>query len=85
MSNLLTIKVRGEPEVKQPPPRNLRQMEEDKLPMKVQSGDISICHFQYGGDCLHFTRASFNTVCGKSNFKLTLLFSEMTLHFSYII
>lgn len=35
MSNLLTINVRREPEVKQPPPRNLRQMEEEKLPMKV--------------------------------------------------
>ena len=55
------------------------------MTVNVQSGDMSIRHFQYGGDCLHFTRASFNTVCGKSNFKITLIFSEMTLHFNYII
>ena len=47
--------------------------------------DMSIRHFQYGGVCLHFTRASFNTVFGKSNFKITLIFSEMTLHFDYIV
>ena len=48
-------------------------------------GDISIRHFQYGGVCLHFTRASFNTVFGKSNFKITLIFSKMSLHFNYIV
>ena len=42
------------------------------IDVEVQSGDISILHFQYGGVCLHFTRASFNTVFGKSNFKITL-------------
>ena len=46
-----------------------------------QSRDISIRQFQYGGVCLHFTRASFNTAFGKSNFKITLIFSEMTLFF----
>ena len=51
----------------------------------VQSRDMSIRHFQYGYVCLHFTRASFNTVFGKSDFKITLIFSEMTPHFSYII
>ena len=30
-------------------------------------------------------RASFNTVWGKCNFKISLIFSEMTLHFNYII
>ena len=45
----------------------------------IQSRDISIHHFQYGGVCLHFTCDSFNTVFGKSNFKVTLIFSEMTL------
>ena len=49
------------------------------------SPKYSIRHFQYGGVWLHFTRASFNTVYGKSNFKITLIFSEMTLHFNYII
>ena len=42
------------------------------IDVEVQSGDISIRHFQYGGVCLHFTRASFNTVFGKSNSKITL-------------
>ena len=51
----------------------------------VQSRDISIRHFQYGGVCLHFPRASFNTVLGNSNFKITLIFSEMTLHFNDIV
>ena len=53
--------------------------------LKLQLREISIRHFQYGGVCLHFTRASFNTVFGKSNFKITLIFSEMTLHFNYIV
>ena len=44
----------------------------------IQSRDISIRHFEYGGFFLHFARASFNTVFGKSNFKITLIFSEMT-------
>ena len=48
-------------------------------------GYISIRHFQYGGVCLHFMRGSFNTVFGKSNFKITLIFSKMTLHFNYIV
>ena len=52
---------------------------------EIQSGDISIRHFQYGGVCLHFPRASFNTVLGNSNFKITLIFSEMTLHFNDIV
>ena len=51
----------------------------------VQSRDISIRHFQYGGVCLHFARASFNTVLGSSNFKIALIFSEMTLHFNDIV
>ena len=51
----------------------------------IQSRDISIRHLQYGGVCLHFTRASFNTVFSKSNFKITLIFSKMTLHFNYIV
>ena len=51
----------------------------------VQSRVIRIRHFQYGGVCLHFTRANFNTVLGKSNFKITLIFSEMTLHFNCIV
>ena len=36
----------------------------------IQSRDRSIRHFQYGGVCLHFTCASFNTV---------VIYSEMTL------
>ena len=51
----------------------------------VQSRDISIRHFQSGGVCLHFPRASFNTVLGNTNFKITLIFSEMTLHFNDIV
>ena len=51
----------------------------------VQSRDISIRHFQYGGVRLHFARASFNTVLGSSNFKIALIFSEMTLHFNDIV
>ena len=31
------------------------------------SAKYSVIYFQYGGVCLHFTPASFNTVCGKSN------------------
>ena len=31
---------------------------------QLESGDISIRHFQYGGVCLHCTRASFNTIFG---------------------
>ena len=44
-----------------------------------QSRDISIRHFQHSGVCLNFTRTSFNTVFGKSNCKITLILSEMTL------
>ena len=51
---------------------------------QLQSGDIGIRHFQCGGVCLHFTRASFNTIFGKSNFKITLIFSKMTLYSNYI-
>ena len=51
----------------------------------VQSRVIRIRHFQYGGVCLHFARASFNSVLGKSHFKITLIFSEMTLHFNCIV
>ena len=51
----------------------------------VQSRDISIRHFQCGGVRLHFVRASFNTVLGSSNFKIALIFSEMTLHFNDIV
>ena len=51
----------------------------------LQSRDISIRYFQHGGVCLHFTRASFNTVFSKSNFKITLIFSKKTLHFNYIV
>ena len=51
----------------------------------VQSRVIRIRHFQYGGVYLHFARASFNTVLGKSNFKITLIFSEMTFHFNCIV
>ena len=29
------------------------------------SPKYSVSQFQYGGVCLHFTRASFNTVCNK--------------------
>jgi len=29
---------------------------------KLQLRDISICHFQYGSICLHFTHASFYTI-----------------------
>ena len=46
---------------------------------------LSIRHFQYGGICLHFTGASFNTVFSKSNFKITLIFSKMTLHLNYTL
>ena len=53
-------------------------------PLTTSQG-TSILHFQYGGVCLHFMRASFNTVFGKSNFKIPLTFSEMTLHFSYTV
>ena len=42
------------------------------LCLALQSRDISIRHFQYGGVCLHFARTSFNTVFGKSNFKSPL-------------
>ena len=55
------------------------------LTLDLQSRDLSIRHFQYGGVCLHFARASFNTVFNKSNFKITLIFSKMTLHFNYIV
>ena len=47
---------------------------------KIQSREISIRHLQHGGICLHFTRANFSTVFSKSNFKVTLMVSEMTLH-----
>ena len=57
----------------------------EKCAWVVQLGDISIRPFQYGGVCLHFRRAGLNTVCGKSNFKITLIFSEMTIYFNYII
>lgn len=43
--------------------------------------NISIRHFQHGGVCLHFT----HTVFGTSIFKITLIFSELTLHFNYIV
>ena len=56
-----------------------------KTKQNIQSRDRSIRHFQYGGVCLHFTRASFNTVFSKSNFKIILIFSKMTLHFNYIV
>ena len=45
---------------------------------------IYIRHFQHGGVYLHFTRASFNTVFSKSNFKITLIFSKKTLHFNQV-
>ena len=55
------------------------------LELPLKSRDISIRHFQYGGVCLHFTGASFNTVFSKSNFKITLIFSKMTLHLNYVV
>ena len=51
----------------------------------LQSRDTSIRHFQYVGVCLHFSRANFNTLFGKSNVKIASIFSEMTLHFNYIV
>ena len=60
-------------------PHSLRQ----KLSTTV--GGHKNSSLSYGGVCLHFKRASFNTIFGKSNFKITLIFSKMTLYLNYIV
>ena len=50
--------------------RNRRQQDLMVLMFNVKNGlspKYSISHFQYGSVCVHFTRANFNTVSGKSN------------------
>ena len=51
----------------------------------AKSRDKSIRYFQYGGVCLHFMKACFNIVFGKPNFKITLIFTDLTLHFNFIV
>ena len=49
--------------------------------INIQSRDIYIRHFQYGGV---YARC-FNFVYGKFKFKITLVFGKLTRHFDNIV